>query len=147
MSCNRPPREFCKFCWDLFKGSKMTIFNYDLFKVIKITILNYNLFKVSKMTIFNYDLFKVSDSSKARFVIFRCQKICKKGHIEMTKKIYLETKSVLGRSILYYCVLGKTFSNQHFGLILINSLTNMLAQFVPVCKFMNTRFYHWLLVR
>ena len=52
------------------------------------TIFNYNLFRVSKMTI-------VSDSSakwsapgnflKARFVIFRCQKICKKGHIEMTK--------------------------------------------------------------
>ena len=66
------------------------------------------------MAIFNYDLFKVSDSSvkwsnpgnflKARFVIFRCQKICKKGHIEMTNKNYLETlKSVLGCSILHYC--------------------------------------------
>ena len=28
---------------------------------------------------------------KARFVIFRCQKYVKKGHIELTKKIYLET--------------------------------------------------------
>ena len=53
------------------------------------------------MTIFNYDLFKVSDSSvkssdpgyflKARFVIFKVLKICKKGYMEMTKKIYLET--------------------------------------------------------
>ena len=40
---------------------------------------------------------------KARSVIFRCQKYVKKGYIEMTKKIYLETlKSVLGRSILHY---------------------------------------------
>ena len=28
---------------------------------------------------------------KARFVIFRCQKYVKKGYMEMTKKIYLET--------------------------------------------------------
>ena len=28
---------------------------------------------------------------KARFVIFRCQKFVKKGYIEMTTKIYLET--------------------------------------------------------
>ena len=28
---------------------------------------------------------------KSRFVIFRYQKICKKGYIEKTKKIYLET--------------------------------------------------------
>ena len=34
---------------------------------------------------------------------FRCQKYVKKGYMEMTKKIYLETlKSVLGRSILHY---------------------------------------------
>ena len=49
----------------------------------------YDLFEGSKMTIFNNDLFKVSDSSvkwstpgnflKARFVIFRCQKYVKKG--------------------------------------------------------------------
>ena len=38
--------------------------------------------------------------------------------------------------------------HQHVGLILINSLANMLAQFVPVNKFMNKkRFYHWFLVR
>ena len=42
-------------------------------------------------------LFRISS------VIFRCQKYVKKGYIEMTKKIYLETlKSVLGRSILHY---------------------------------------------
>ena len=29
--------------------------------------------------------------SRPQFVIFRCQKIRKKGHIEMTKKNYLET--------------------------------------------------------
>ena len=28
---------------------------------------------------------------KSRFVIFRCQKYVKKGYMEMTKKIYLET--------------------------------------------------------
>ena len=42
-------------------------------------------------------LFRISS------VIFRCQKYVKKGYMEMTKKIYLETlKSVLGRSILHY---------------------------------------------
>ena len=36
-------------------------------------------------------------------VIFRCQKYLKKGYMEMTKKIYLETlKSVLGHYILHY---------------------------------------------
>ena len=34
---------------------------------------------------------------------FQVSKICKKGHIEMTRKIYLEPlKSVLGRSISHY---------------------------------------------
>ena len=34
---------------------------------------------------------------------FQVSKICKKGYIEMTKKIYLEPlKSILGRSILHY---------------------------------------------
>ena len=43
------------------------------------------------------------DFLKAQFVIFRCQKYVKKGYMEMTKKIYLETlKSVLGCSILHY---------------------------------------------
>ena len=32
--------------------------------------------------------------------------------------------------------------HQYVGLILIKSLANMLAQFVPVYKFMNIRFYH-----
>ena len=41
-------------------GVLQLVFFY-LFKVIKIFI---DLFKVSKMTIFNYDLFKVSDSIK-----------------------------------------------------------------------------------
>ena len=35
-----------------------------------------------------------------------------------------------------------TKRHQDVGLILINSLVNMLAHFVPVYKFMNTRFYH-----
>ena len=40
---------------------------------------------------------------RPQFVIFRCQKICKKGYIEMTKKFYLEAlKSVLGRSVSHY---------------------------------------------
>ena len=42
-------------------------------------------------------LFRISS------VIFRSPKYVKKGYMEMTKKIYLETlKSVLGRSILHY---------------------------------------------
>ena len=42
-------------------------------------------------------LFRISS------VIFRCQKYVKKGYMEMTKKIYLETlKSVLGHCILHY---------------------------------------------
>ena len=41
------------------------------------------------------------DFLKARFVNFRCQKYVKKGYMEMTKTIYLESiKSVLGSSIL-----------------------------------------------
>ena len=40
---------------------------------------------------------------KARFYNFWMSKICKKGYIEITKKIFLETlKSVLGRSIFHY---------------------------------------------
>ena len=45
---------------------------------------------------------------KARFVIFRCQKYVKKGYIEMTKKIYLETlKKCAGPlhfTLLFPCV-------------------------------------------
>ena len=41
------------------------------------------------------------DFLKARFAIFRCQKYVKKGYMEMTKTIYLETlKSVPGCSEL-----------------------------------------------
>ena len=58
----------------------------------------------------SYDLFKVVENRaaqetflKARFVIFRCQKYVKKGYMEMTKTIYLETlKSVPGCSIFHY---------------------------------------------
>ena len=58
----------------------------------------------------SYDLFKVVENRaaqetflKARFVIFRCQKYVKKGYMEITKTVYLETlKSVLGRSLLHY---------------------------------------------
>ena len=50
-------------------------------------------------------LFRISS------VIFRCQKYVKKGYIEMTKKIYLETlKSALGRSILHYFGLSLKYS-------------------------------------
>ena len=57
----------------------------------------------------SYDLFKVVENRaaqetflKARFVIFRCQKYVKKGYMEITKTVYLETlKSVLGRSLLH----------------------------------------------
>ena len=62
--------------------------------------MTYDLFKVSKMTIFNYDLFKISDSSvkvsdpgdflKARFVIFRCQKYLKKGTWKLQKQFTLK---------------------------------------------------------
>ena len=44
-------------------------------------------------------------------------------------------------------ILTHTKLHQHVWLTLINSLANMLAQFIPVYKFMNTRFYHWFLVR
>ena len=92
----------------LFKVSKII---FDLFKVIKITC---DSFKVCEMTIFNYSLFKVSDSGgkwsnpgnflKARFVIFGCQKVCKKRVHRNDNKNYLETlKSVLGRSVFHYC--------------------------------------------
>ena len=37
--------------------------------------------------------------------------------------------------------------HQHVGLVLINSLAKMLAQFVPVYELMKGRFYHWFLVR
>ena len=58
----------------------------------------------------SYDLFKVVENRpaqetflKALFVIFRCQKYIKKGYMEMTKAIYLETlKSVPGCSIFHY---------------------------------------------
>ena len=47
----------------------------------------------------------------------------------------------------YTNIFTHTKLHQHVWLILINSLANTLAQFVPVYKFMNTRFYHWFLVR
>ena len=38
---------------------------------------------------------------RARFVIFRCQKYVKKGYIEMTKKIDLETLKECARSLCF----------------------------------------------
>ena len=50
-------------------------------------------------------LFRISS------VIFRCQKYVKKGYMEMTKTIYLDTlKSVLGRSILHYLLILCAFT-------------------------------------
>ena len=46
-------------------------------------------------------LFRISS------VIFRCQKYVRKGYMEMTKKIYLETlKNALGRFILQYYIVS-----------------------------------------
>ena len=36
---------------------------------------------------------------KSRFVIFRCQKYVKKGYMEMTKEIYLETLKKCPKSL------------------------------------------------
>ena len=45
---------------------------------------------------------------KSRFVIFKCQKICKKGYIEMTKKFYLETfKKCAG--LFHFILLARKF--------------------------------------
>ena len=45
---------------------------------------------------------------KSRFVIFRCQKYVKKGYMEMTKKIYLETlKKCPG--LVHFPLLSKFF--------------------------------------
>ena len=38
---------------------------------------------------------------RPQFVIFRCQKICKKGYIEMTKKFYLETSKKCAGSLCF----------------------------------------------
>ena len=47
---------------------------------------------------------------RARFVIFRCQKICKKGYIEMTKKkLPLDFKKCPGS--LYFTLLMETVIN------------------------------------
>ena len=40
-----------------------------------------------------------------------------------------------------------TKPHQHVGLTLINLLASILAQFVPVYKFMNIRFYNWFLAK
>ena len=44
---------------------------------------------------------------RPQFVIFRCQKICKKGYIEMTKKIYLETFKKCPGSLCYRLLRGR----------------------------------------
>ena len=52
------------------------------------------------------------------------------------------------RKIIFFTnIFAHTKLHQHVRLILINSLANILAQFVAAYKFMNTRFYHWFLVR
>ena len=82
----------------LFKVIK-TFFN--LSKARKMTVFKYYLFKVSKMTIF------VKKYKKEYMDTFPCTLFCKKGYMEMTKTIYLETlKSVLGHSI-FHCLRQK----------------------------------------
>ena len=44
-------------------------------------------------------------------------------------------------------IFTRTKLQQHVWLTLTNSLANILAQFVATYEFMNTRFYHWFLVR
>ena len=53
---------------------------------------------------------------KAQFVIFRCQKYVKKGYIEMTKKIYLETFEKCPGS-LHFTLLNFDIREHHNGLL------------------------------
>ena len=63
---------------------------------------------------------------------FRCQKYVKKGYMEVTKKIYLETlKSVLGRSIYYYSL----SSDQHRH---VTSGKKPLLLFLKIKKCLNS---------
>ena len=56
--------------------------------MLKIALNNY--LNIAKMIVME-DRATQDHFSRSQFVIFRCQKICKKRCIEMTKKIYLET--------------------------------------------------------
>ena len=64
-------------------------------------------------------------------------KICKKGYIEMTKKIYLETlKSVLGRSILHYlnfnCILNFLVKTLVGVLLIERQISNFAELFIGI---------------
>ena len=74
------------------------------------------------------ELFRISS------VIFRCQKYAKKGYMEMTKQIYLETlKSVLGRSILHYLHLRENFSKLS-SFRLSKNMTTLLPSIFHQCS-------------
>ena len=53
---------------------------------------------------------------KARFVIFRCQKYVKKGYIEVTKNIYLETFKECARSLCFPLLISSRDHCQRFSL-------------------------------
>ena len=78
---------------------------------------------------------------KARFVIFRCQKYVKKGYIEMTKKIYLETFKGCARSLcfpllLFYSIWSITCDFRSLGIV---KMTNFRGKYFDELCFL------WLL--
>ena len=63
---------------------------------------------------------------KSRFVIFKCQKYVKKGYIEMTKKIYLETFKKCPSSLCFPLLVcpSKTVGNLSDNLALFKNVEN-----------------------
>ena len=76
---------------------------------------------------------------KKRNIAILCQSDCL---VNILAKYFFRVYGACSANHYLTNIFTHTKLHQHVGLILINSLANMLAQFVPVYKFMNKKFYH-----
>ena len=73
--------------------------------------------------------------------------LCQSDYLaKILDKYFFRVYGVCSANYFLTSIFTHTKLYQHVWLILINWLANILVQFVPVYKFMNTRFYHWFLV-
>ena len=71
---------------------------------------------------------------RAQFVIFRCQKYVKKGYIEMTKKIYLETLKQCSRSLCFPlpCIWKRDIKMKNNAVQNKNKISGVIVHQVPL---------------
>ena len=74
--------------------------------------------------------------------------LCQSDYLaNILDKYFFRVYGVCSRNYFLTNIFTHTKLHQHVWLTLINSLANILAQFAAAYEFMNTRFYHWFLVR